>query len=181
MLHLLGAVAGTLCVCGVATEPWWVAAEARITPPVFPDRVFDITKQPFGAKADGHTDVREAIKAAVRDANLAGGGTVLVPPGDYLVAGPVHLKSDVELRVEVRPACIEPPPPGPGRGGGSSPTAPRPRSYAARNTPPYRYVCCCIGGAQGTLHFSSEASDYLKEARSRSFKLRAPQSARQLT
>lgn len=71
--------------------------EARITAPDFPSRVFDITK--YGASPSGTSDSRDAIKAAIRAANLAGGGQVLVPPGSFKVEGPVHLKSNVELHV----------------------------------------------------------------------------------
>ena len=53
----------------------------------------------FGAKADGTTDCSPAFTAALRSVGERGGGTVLVPPGEYLLASPVWLKwSRVVLR-----------------------------------------------------------------------------------
>jgi polygalacturonase len=68
---------------------------ARIVPPQFPDRDFDVTD--YGAVGDGQTDCRPAIAAAIQACNLAGGGRVMVPPGNYLVNGPIHLLSNVNL------------------------------------------------------------------------------------
>jgi polygalacturonase len=59
---------------------------ARIRPPRFPDRVFDITK--YGG-------VTKAIDACSK----AGGGRVLVPRGEFL-SGPIHLKSNTNLHLE---------------------------------------------------------------------------------
>jgi len=69
---------------------------ARIVPPQFPDRNFDITQ--FGAVADGETDCTTAIAGAIDACAKAGGGHVLVPAGDFLT-GPVHLQSNVDLHL----------------------------------------------------------------------------------
>jgi polygalacturonase len=69
---------------------------ARIRPPVFPDRLFDITR--FGAIGDGARDCTGAIRQAIAACRAAGGGRVLVPTGRFLT-GPVHLHSNVELHV----------------------------------------------------------------------------------
>ena len=68
-----------------------------IKPIVFPDNDFDITT--YGAVGDGQTDCLPAIKTAIDECNSAGGGRVLVPPGEYFVDGPIHLKSNVNLHI----------------------------------------------------------------------------------
>jgi polygalacturonase len=67
---------------------------ARIRPPQFPDRVFDIAK--FGAAAGA--DSTDAIGKAIAACAEAGGGAVLVPRGIFL-SGPIHLKSNVNLHL----------------------------------------------------------------------------------
>ena len=80
-------------------SPWGQVPQilARIRPPLFPDRLFQITA--FGAKADGKTPCTEAIAQAIAACAAAGGGRVDVPAGDF-VTGAVHLKSNVELHLE---------------------------------------------------------------------------------
>ena len=68
---------------------------ARIVPPSFPDRDFDIAR--YGAKTDG-SDCTEAIRRAIAACSAAGGGRVVVPAGRFLT-GPIHLKSKVNLHV----------------------------------------------------------------------------------
>ncbi len=69
---------------------------ARIKPPAFPDREFDITS--YGARGDGVADCTDAFRRAIAACNAAGGGTVNVPPGKFLT-GPIHLKSNVNLHL----------------------------------------------------------------------------------
>src|SRR5437660_6815390 len=69
---------------------------ARIKPPKFPSRDFNITK--FGAVADGKSDSTEAIRKSITACNAAGGGRVVVPAGVFLT-GAIHLKSNVNLYV----------------------------------------------------------------------------------
>lgn len=71
--------------------------EARIQPPVFPDREFDVTD--YGAAAGGETDCKPGIERAIEDCHLAGGGMVVVPPGEWFCAGPIHLQSNVNLHL----------------------------------------------------------------------------------
>jgi len=70
---------------------------ATIRPPVFPDKVFDVTN--YGAKPDGTTDCTEAFKKAIAECAAAGGGRVVAQGGVFLT-GPIHLLSKVELRVD---------------------------------------------------------------------------------
>ncbi|HEX8072337.1 MAG TPA: glycoside hydrolase family 28 protein [Pyrinomonadaceae bacterium] len=79
-------------------DPWALVPQilARIKPPVFPRRDFDVTR--YGAKPDGRTDCTAAIRQAIAACNKAGGGRVVVPAGAFLT-GPVHLLSNVNLHV----------------------------------------------------------------------------------
>lgn len=69
----------------------------NIKPPTFRDKDFVITE--FGAVADGTTDCLPAIKNAIAKCNAEGGGRVVVPAGTYLVNGPIHLQSNVNLHI----------------------------------------------------------------------------------
>ena len=69
---------------------------ARIQPPKFPDRDFDITK--YGAMAGGQQDSTAALRDAIAACSTAGGGRVVVPKGVFLT-GAIHLKSNVNLHV----------------------------------------------------------------------------------
>jgi polygalacturonase len=68
----------------------------RISPPVFSEKVFDITK--FGAIGNGKRDCSMAFKKAIERCNASGGGTVLVPKGVFLT-GALYLKSNVNLHI----------------------------------------------------------------------------------
>lgn len=54
----------------------------------------------FGAAADGKTDDAAAIQKAIDRCSENGGGTVLFPAGKRFMAGPIHLKSFVNLHFE---------------------------------------------------------------------------------
>jgi polygalacturonase len=69
---------------------------ARIVPPKFPERDFDITR--YGATASESFDNTAAIRRAIEACKAAGGGRVVVPAGRFLT-GPVHLESNVNLHV----------------------------------------------------------------------------------
>ena len=81
------------------TDDAWSAVPdilARIKPPRFPDRVFNITQ--YDAVGDGKTDNTMAFAKAIDACVSAGGGRVLVPAGRFQT-GPIHLRSNVELHV----------------------------------------------------------------------------------
>ncbi len=81
-----------------APVTWQTADEilARIKAPTFPNRDFPITD--FGAVPGGKVDCTTAIAKAITACNVAGGGRVVVPAGDWLT-GAIHLKSNVNLHV----------------------------------------------------------------------------------
>lgn len=72
--------------------------EARITAPVFPQKTYDVTA--FGAQGDSVSNDLPAFLQAIAQCNLDGGGTVRIPPGQYFLKGPVHMKSNVNLHLE---------------------------------------------------------------------------------
>ena len=70
---------------------------AQIREPNIPNRDFNITE--YGAVGDGQTNCYEAFTAVVAACEAAGGGRVLVPAGTYLVNGPIHFASDMNLHL----------------------------------------------------------------------------------
>ncbi len=81
-----------------AESPWDAvpAILARIPALAFRDRDFLVTES--GAKGDGRTDEQAAIQRSLDACAAAGGGRVVVPPGDYLT-GPLRLRSRVNLHL----------------------------------------------------------------------------------
>jgi len=100
--QMLGGLAGGLAAAPLRgqqdTDPWVQAAaiRARVRPPRFPERVFDVTR--YGARPDGAAPATAALDAAIRACAAAGGGRVLVPEGRYRT-GPIRLRSGVELHL----------------------------------------------------------------------------------
>ncbi len=54
----------------------------------------------FGARGDGRTDCKGAFDKAMAQAARKGGIHLLVPSGDYLLKGPIHLESNVCIELE---------------------------------------------------------------------------------
>jgi polygalacturonase len=52
----------------------------------------------FGAKGDGKTNNTDAINKAIKTCSKNGGGTVMVPPGEY-VSGSIQLLSNLNLEL----------------------------------------------------------------------------------
>jgi hypothetical protein len=53
----------------------------------------------FGAVSDGKTKATEAVRRAIAAATAAGGGTIVFSGGTFLT-GPIHLASNITLRIE---------------------------------------------------------------------------------
>ena len=64
----------------------------------FAQSVYDVTV--FGAKGDGKSDDAVAIQKAIDMCSNEGGGTVLFPRNHVFIAGPLELKSNVEIHLE---------------------------------------------------------------------------------
>lgn len=60
----------------------------------FPDKLFPITK--YGAKPGNVQATSEAFRRAMTACNKAGGGSVVVPVGEWLT-GPIHFQSNCQL------------------------------------------------------------------------------------
>jgi len=67
--------------------------------PVIPAGIYNVTN--YGAVGDGVTTNTGAIQAAMAAAGAAGGGTVELPAGVFL-CGPVHLLSQINLRLDAQ-------------------------------------------------------------------------------
>ncbi len=79
----------------------WKNAEKivkNIVVPEFPNRNYNIKK--YGAVGNGTTDCLPALKKAIDQCNVEGGGNVVIPSGIFLMRGPIHLKSHVNLHLE---------------------------------------------------------------------------------
>jgi len=118
------ALAGTAGAQPTAARDPWAAAQAIIDsfsqPLVFRDEDFPITR--FGAEPSalvaatawvsftdqaavstpkpGSVDCYPAIKAAIAACHAAGGGRVVIPPGDWYCAGPIVLLSQVHVHLQ---------------------------------------------------------------------------------
>jgi polygalacturonase len=95
LAQLQVAVAGT----PVASLEWGdvPAILARIRAPEFPARDFNVLD--YGAAGDGEADSLPAVRRAITACADAGGGRVVVPAGNYLLNGPIHLRSNVNLHL----------------------------------------------------------------------------------
>ncbi len=69
-----------------------------ISDPVIPENTFILSD--FGGIGDGISDNKPAFDQAIDAAARAGGGSIIVPPGVFMINGPVHLKSNINLHLE---------------------------------------------------------------------------------
>ena len=68
-----------------------------IIAPTFANRIFNVLE--LGADNKGIKDSREAINKSITTCSNAQGGTVFIPSGKYYIAGPIILKSNVNLNI----------------------------------------------------------------------------------
>jgi polygalacturonase len=76
----------------------------NINPTHFKDTAYNITA--FGAIADGKTDTKVVFDKVIDLCSVNGGGEVIVPKGTFFIAGPVVLKSHVNLHFEEGAALV---------------------------------------------------------------------------
>ena len=61
----------------------------------------------YGALADGITNNALAIQQAIDKVSAAGGGRVIIPPGNYMT-GAIFLKSRVDLHIQLGATLLGP-------------------------------------------------------------------------
>lgn len=66
----------------------------------FPCVAADFNVTGYGAKGNGVTDDAKAIQRAIDACSASGGGSVVFPSGKTFMAGPLHLKSNVDLHLQ---------------------------------------------------------------------------------
>ncbi len=71
---------------------------AGITQPSFPANTMNLAD--FGGKGDAVTDNRPAFQKAIHSLSEKGGGKLMVSPGEYLVDGPIVLKSNIHIEIQ---------------------------------------------------------------------------------
>jgi parallel beta-helix repeat protein len=94
----------------VSKHPGSPPTERSSAPPEFDARR-------FGATGDGRTLDTAAINAAINAAHAVGGGTVVLPAGDYLCHS-IRLQSRITLELRAGATLIAADPPPPGQPGG---------------------------------------------------------------
>src|SRR5262245_48065429 len=99
LLPIFGALVAAAPPATAADKGWDTVPGilAQIHSPQFPNRDFPVTD--YGAKGDGETNCKPAVDKAIAACHEAGGGRVVVPAGKWLVKGPIHLLSNVNLYV----------------------------------------------------------------------------------
>ena len=70
----------------------------NIRPPQFKDAVYNIIT--YGAIPDGKTNTKAVFDSVINLCSVNGGGQLLVPKGTFFIAGPMVLKSHVNLHFE---------------------------------------------------------------------------------
>ena len=70
----------------------------KIHEPEIPDYAINITD--FKGKGDSKTDNKSAFDKAIQQLEEKGGGKLIVPEGNYFLAGPIHLTSNMILHLE---------------------------------------------------------------------------------
>lgn len=81
-------------------DPWKKAKEIvrQIHTPTIPDRSFLFSE--YGGVGDGTSDNKKAFERIIDAIAEQGGGRILVEAGTYLVNGPIHLESNINLHLE---------------------------------------------------------------------------------
>jgi len=79
----------------------WAKADSILTlikEPVIPNAIYQLND--YGAKGDAKSDNKKAFDQAIEACANNGGGKIIVSPGTYLVNGPIHLRSNINLHLQ---------------------------------------------------------------------------------
>jgi len=76
---------------------WASVADFSPAKPVIPSRVFNL--RDFGRAPTGNASTTEVFRAALAAVDKAGGGTLVIPAGDYSL-GPIDLCSNLDFHLE---------------------------------------------------------------------------------
>lgn len=69
----------------------------KIVPPEFPDLEINVIE--YGAVADLNMNSQPAIQKVIDTCAAMGGGKLIIPAGEYLLNGPLHLQSNINLHI----------------------------------------------------------------------------------
>jgi polygalacturonase len=86
-----------MSLTGLVFAGWFQAQAQNIPLPLIPKAVFNVTN--YGALGDGKTLNTAAIQKTIDACSAAGGGTVLVPAGNFPF-GPITLASSINLHLD---------------------------------------------------------------------------------
>ncbi|MCP4452596.1 MAG: hypothetical protein GY809_14135 [Planctomycetes bacterium] len=98
MKHILLSVLLCSVLYAAPESPQWRVVKTQY--PMADTVVAGATVLEFGAKADGQQDCTEALMEALDSMSAAGGGTVFVPEGRYVIKGTLRIPASVCLRGE---------------------------------------------------------------------------------
>lgn len=107
MKHLIACLLLCSVACGAPASPQWKIVKTRYTTPDTVIAGYNVVD--FGARGDGQTDCTGAFQQALDRMAVAGGGTVFVPAGRYVIKGTLQVPVSVTLRGEwIAPTKEEP-------------------------------------------------------------------------
>lgn len=69
--------------------------------------IFDVTASPYSATGDGSTDDTTAIQSALNALANAGGGTLLIPKGTYMISSSLEIKPPGNIIISAYNATIK--------------------------------------------------------------------------
>lgn len=91
-----------LFCCSIKAQRYWKNADQIVSKlnPVDSFKKVTYLITDFGAKGDGKIPTKEAFDKAITKCSENGGGTIIVPSGDYYMNGSLVLKSNVHIKLE---------------------------------------------------------------------------------
>jgi len=91
-----------VCSSQATTEPTRIAKRdailKKIVPPAIPTNIILVTK--YGAKGDSLTNSKPAFDRALKLCKEKKGGKIVVPPGIYIINGPIHLVDNTCIELQ---------------------------------------------------------------------------------